>query len=219
MQCQELELVLLESGKEPLPATAQAHLEGCEPCRNLINDLERIVVAARELPAEVEPPDRIWVSLLAHLEAEKIIRPEPAPSRSSPSPWRSRFLRPAMAMAAVSALVIAIVVVRLRNGAGPSSPSPVISDRAPLSPVFTNAKQQLDSIESTTVASSRSHDASVTDASLRENLKIVNDFIASCERSVRTTPQNDLARDYLSGAYQQKAELLAAIQDRSSTGD
>ncbi|HXN22149.1 MAG TPA: hypothetical protein VOA41_05330 [Candidatus Dormibacteraeota bacterium] len=218
MQCQELEHVLEENGEQSLPAPAQAHLEGCGACRALVSDLERITVAARELPAEVEPPERIWVSLLSHLEAEKIIRPEFTPARSgSKVPWKSRVLRPALAMLAISGLLLAIVIVRLRTVTVTSLGDRNTSTRA-LPPELTQTKQQLDSIESRAMASTP-EPASATNASLRENLKIVNNFIASCERTVRTTPQNDLARDYLSGAYQQKAELLAAIQDSNSTGD
>jgi hypothetical protein len=58
---------------------------------------------------------------------------------------------------------------------------------------------------------------SPVDASLRENLQKVDDFIADCERRVREEPQDDLAREYLSGAYQQKAELLSAMMDRGGS--
>jgi hypothetical protein len=52
------------------------------------------------------------------------------------------------------------------------------------------------------------------DASLEQNLKQVDAFIADCERHLKQTPQDDLAREYLSDAYQQKAELLSAMMDR-----
>jgi hypothetical protein len=59
---------------------------------------------------------------------------------------------------------------------------------------------------------------SVVDASLRRNLDIVDNFIIDCERRVKEQPQDDLAREYLSGAYQQKAELLSAMMDRQGSG-
>jgi hypothetical protein len=37
-----------------------------------------------------------------------------------------------------------------------------------------------------------------------------------CEQSVRDNPDNPIAREYLYGAYQQKATLLAAAIDRST---
>ncbi len=56
-------------------------------------------------------------------------------------------------------------------------------------------------------------------ASLRHNLEVVDSAIAMCEKSVHEDPQNQVARDYLYGAYQQKAELLAMMVDRGATGD
>jgi hypothetical protein len=52
------------------------------------------------------------------------------------------------------------------------------------------------------------------DASLRDNLKKVDEFIADCERHLKEQPQDALTREYLSAAYQQKAELLSAIIER-----
>jgi len=55
---------------------------------------------------------------------------------------------------------------------------------------------------------------SAVDVSLRKNLDIVDNFIADCERRVKEQPQDDFAREYLSGAYRQKAELLSALMER-----
>lgn len=219
MQCQELEHVLEENNGKPLPALAQAHIESCGACRNLVEDLALIQNAARDLPGEVEPPERIWVSLRSHLEAEKIIRSEPASTdRGRLSVWNARFLRPAIAAAAISALILAIVLVRSNPGrsSGPNSPD---SNVAAVKPhVLMETKHQLNGLEQAAAHSGPAADTP-TKVALRDNLKIVNSFIASCEKTVDATPQNDLAREYLSNAYQQKAELLAAIQDRETTGD
>ncbi len=64
----------------------------------------------------------------------------------------------------------------------------------------------------------RQNDPDVT-ASLRQNLDIVDNAIALCEKSVHDEPQNELAREYLYAAYQQKADLLAMMVDHSATGD
>jgi len=58
---------------------------------------------------------------------------------------------------------------------------------------------------------------SAVDTSFRQNLQQVDDFIADCERRVHAAPQDDLAREYLSNAYQQKAELLSAMMDRGGS--
>jgi len=55
------------------------------------------------------------------------------------------------------------------------------------------------------------------DTSFRQNLQQVDDFIADCEHRVSVAPQDELAREYLSNAYQQKAELLSAMMDREGS--
>ncbi len=63
------------------------------------------------------------------------------------------------------------------------------------------------------VSSSRLAGNPALDESLRKNLKTVNAFIAECEAHLKKHPQDTLAREYLNSAYQQKAELLAAMLD------
>jgi hypothetical protein len=58
---------------------------------------------------------------------------------------------------------------------------------------------------------------SAVDTSFRQNLQQVDDFIADCERRVHVAPQDELAREYLYNAYQQKAELLSAMMDRGGS--
>ena len=56
-------------------------------------------------------------------------------------------------------------------------------------------------------------DPAVT-ASLHQNLALVDKYIALCEKSVNEEPQNEVARDYLYEAYQQKADLLTQMTER-----
>src|ERR1700719_4498843 len=75
MQCKEVEVVLEHEGWTPLPEAARMHVAGCAACQNLVEDLTAIVATAHLLPAEVEPPARVWTSLRAQLEEEGIIKP------------------------------------------------------------------------------------------------------------------------------------------------
>jgi hypothetical protein len=54
----------------------------------------------------------------------------------------------------------------------------------------------------------------VVDTSLRQNLASLNLFIEECRHRLKEDPNDELAREYLSVAYQQKAELLSAMLDR-----
>lgn len=211
MQCEELEVVLEQQGWTPLPEAARAHVATCYSCKNLVDDLTAVVATAHMLPAEVEPPPRIWLSLRAQLEAEGIIKTRTSPHRTS---WIHAFSElfgsRVLATAAVGVLIVAAVILQVQSPA--TRPTEALNanpyddtaaalnmDEAHLPPVQVAA-------------------GSVVDVSLRKNLDIVDGFIADCERRVKEQPQDDFAREYLSGAYRQKAELLSALMERRGSG-
>ena len=218
MQCHEFERVLEQHATGALPADAAAHLHICAGCRAMTSDLEAIQAAARELPAEVEPPERVWVALRAQLESEGLMRtPEPAeqrPRRWGLLRWLELSPRPALAGAYLTFLLVAALLAGLRGNFSQSPGSLAVE----LHPAGIALDAQLANVEQRTVSAVRNQDPAVT-ASLRQNLDIVDNFIALCEKSVREEPQNQMAREYLYGAYQQKAELLATMMDRGATGD
>jgi hypothetical protein len=221
MQCKDVEAVIEQEGLAPLPEAVNSHLAECRECRNYVADLTSIVDVARKMPSEIAPPDRIWISLRAQLEREGIIKETVLVSRVEPASWwqgfselfRSRVL----ATATVGLLIALAAVLQLRydNGMGgntaPSLQSAVVS-LEPFAATRTVLNDQEPVARGMILAST-----SPVDASLRDNLQKVDDFIADCERRVKEEPQDDLAREYLSGAYQQKAELLSAMMDRGGS--
>ena len=223
MRCEEVEIVLEQEGLEPLPEAARVHLAECRECRNYLADLTSIVDAARKLPAEIAPPERIWVSLRAQLEAEGLLKtPGELPVVDAAPWWRSLsglFRSRALATAVVGLLIVAAAVYQLRQEVAPAPQSGQIVTLAP-SQGTSDLSQSLASTASTLneqeplakgmILSS----TSPVDASLRENLQKVDEFIADCERRLKEQPQDELAREYLSAAYQQKAELLSAMIER-----
>jgi hypothetical protein len=268
MQCKELEAVLETDGLSPLPPEAREHLAGCVNCQDLLADLSAIVVAAKRVPTEVAPPDRVWISVRAQLEAEGIIRDTKPVHHRSPAPWWTAFadlFRPrALASAgAVLALVLgtayfvehrtpaetqvpkSIPAQTSASGASPatqsvapeakptlaagnsSRPSPSANSAAPPEPrpsskelaaspsenaYLGESAAVLNETEGALPRSGLTGNAAV-DASLRQNLRTLNEFIAECEARLKQNPQDELTREYLNSAYQQKAELLTAMMD------
>ena len=76
---------------------------------------------------------------------------------------------------------------------------------------------QLQTAERDSVSAMAGSDPVVT-ASLHDNLAIVDNYIALCEKSVREEPESEIARDYLYDAYEQKANLLAQMTERGVNG-
>ena len=145
MECKDVEAVLEQEGLSPLPAAAREHLSDCESCRELLADLSAIVVAAKHIPAEENPPERVWVALRTQLEAEGIIREPQFVPEAAAEPWWHGFavlLRPrALAMVSAGILVVAGGLYFSNNhakGGGPAvatvKPPAVTQSVAPAKP-------------------------------------------------------------------------------------
>lgn len=219
MLCKDVEAVVEQEGLAPLPVDVTAHLSECRECRNFIADLTSIVDVARKMPSEITPPERVWLSLRAQLELEGIIKePVFAPSVEPASWWQSfggLFRSRALATATVGVLIAAAAVLQITNDNRvnePSSPPPPSIALNEFSATRTTLNDQEPVARGMILAST-----SPVDASLRDNLQTVDDFIADCERRVKEEPQDDLAREYLANAYQQKAELLSTMMDRGGS--
>jgi predicted anti-sigma-YlaC factor YlaD len=59
---------LIGSGED---ATTHPHLQSCETCRQLLEELETIAEAARQLFPIVEPPDKLWEQIESAIQKEK----------------------------------------------------------------------------------------------------------------------------------------------------
>jgi hypothetical protein len=223
MSCNEFHNQLEGWMEDERSQEARAHVASCVSCRALVADLDAIQQRAHAWGAdEVAPPGRVWVSLRAQLEAEGIIRGDAAgevaleaakPKRG----WFARIFdavpRPVLAGAYLAALIGASIALtgqstrqldeaRWMNGTQNTTGA--------LSADLQNAERD-------TVSAMNQSDPVVT-ASLHDNLAIVDNYIALCEKSVREDPENEIARDYLYEAYEQKADLLAQMTERGVSG-
>ena len=211
MHCSEFELIWGEETGGTSAAAAQ-HAKECASCGALAADLELIRIGARALAIEQqEPPARVWSNLRAQLRAEGIIR-----EQVQDTGWLgmvSWLRRPyaAAAYAAVALLAIGLVWQPSTGTAGSESAS--ASQKT-----MTTAQRNLDAMEQA-FAMNVANSTSDVDAALRKNLRVVDNFIAVCEKAVKQEPQNEAAREYLYGAYQQKAELLNTAMEHSLTGE
>jgi hypothetical protein len=202
------------------PADAQSHLRDCRGCRTLVEDMSAIRAEARAWGVhEPEPHERVWTLLRAQLEREGLIRSSEA-ERAIPAVlpahdnWLSglfaRISRPALAGAYLSILVALGFALGGPLNKQTNQARWLEGTQVATSPL----SAKLNTFEQTPmIPSSRDLNPAVT-ASLRQNLAIVDNYILLCEKSVQEEPQNEVARDYLYEAYQQKADLLAQIGER-----
>jgi hypothetical protein len=112
-----------------------------------------------------------------------------------------------LATAAVAVLVFAVGYLGMRTS---KEPDTVIAE--PLAQTGATLDQEEMSLPQAQPAS-LSGDSQVDNA-LRENLATLNAFIKECRKRLQENPHDQVARDYLAAAYQQKAEILAAMMER-----
>jgi hypothetical protein len=205
---------------------ARAHVRKCSRCRNLVEDMDAIRLTAHLWSVEeADPPARVWVSLRAQLEQEGLIRDAVREEVQASEPSRAEKLRgwpagiftvaprPALAGAYLLAL-IAVSIALTGSSTKQRNDSRWISGTQDSTGTLS---AQLQTAERDTVSAMAGSDPVVT-ASLQDNLAIVDNYIALCEKSVREEPESEIARDYLYDAYEQKANLLAQMTERGVNG-
>ena len=224
MQCEQFEQFLEQQEIGALPEPALAHMESCEACRALTADFGAIHDVAAELGAEdAAPPERVWISLRNQLESEGLIRNLGAAPRSAGparAGWWAVFQRPAVAGAFLGLVLAAAGAVSYLSNipqTAVQSQRTVPQEASSVPSADSVFKEEVLSVDNDAVPGLQRQDTAVTN-SIRRNLRIVDNFIAICEKSVREQPDNQMAREYLYGAYQQKAELLATAMNRNMTG-
>jgi hypothetical protein len=207
MNCNEFYAVAADWLEGARSAPARAHLEACPRCRGFVAELEAISSAALELEqATPAPPERVWAGLRAQLQAEGLIR-ETREAAAEPVRMADLlaglFRRPAFAGTFAVIFALAVVLAGLPGG-------PPTEDQIAL--VHPVAAPQ---VQTSVQADARNPAVAAT---YKQSMELVDRFIAMCEKTVREQPENTVAREYLYSAYQQKADLLATLVERS-TGD
>ncbi len=213
---------------------ARAHTRDCDRCRRFADDLDAIQSAAPALTvADPEPPARIWTALQRQLTEEGLIRPEvihselvhtgPNHNHISDSGDEVRLVGASVRAANTGhswldglftaiprpALAAAYLILLCALGLGLTAPRGLRTAQSPAFPVST----QLEDAERSAVSSVPTR-KSIVSSSLSRNLAIVDNYITLCEKSVREEPNNEVAREYLYQAYQQKVDLLTEITER-----
>jgi len=193
-------------------AELEAALRNDGALRAYVTDVEKLRVAAAALEEDTaEPPARIWLAVRAQLASEGIIRAqEPVPGfwTEVREGLRALVARPALVGAYALVLAAAMGLAGLNVLREQPEFSTLRPSEIPGPPIFEPVAAQ-------TGRELERRNPEVA-AEYRNNLAIVDNFISLCEKTVREQPENTLAREYLYSAYQQKADLLAAMVERSA---
>jgi len=215
-QCARFAETLNQRPDGPFPDAAASHLNSCPRCRSLVEELEAIRMAAHELGAnDPEPPAHLWPLLRDQLQSEGLIREPQRPGWFTD--WFGFSPRFARGGAYIAVLAIAGSLVGLHSDRPAAMRLDSVRPSVSMSSgtVTAELNKTLNSDIERVVASLSERDAPLA-TSVRQNLGVVDNLIVLCEKSVQENPDDPTAREYLYGAYQQKATLLAAAIDRST---
>jgi anti-sigma factor RsiW len=200
-------------------AELEQHLAGCEACRTMATDLERLRESASSL-GDVRPPDGAWLQIAGRLRQEGRIH----------DVSRSRTRLPRLAWAAMAAgLVIAagggLFVLRPGTRATTAPTAAQTSTAAP--PAAGNAPdaKSVESVQNELAAAQTQYETAITHLeqiakanqgsldpqtarTLQKNLAITDMAIADSSAAVHAEPTSVAAREALFDALRQKVSLL-----------
>lgn len=216
MTCQEFQRVLpeLEGGRS---FEADEHLRMCSRCWDLVSDLDAITQLARSLQASDEPSPRVWNSIETTLRQEGLIRlTEPGRPVRLWAGWRIQWLAPV----AAALLLVSGFVLRHQQG-GPvqlttrtvaSSTLPMAIPAAGTIRHSESGKADVDEDQLLSIVATR---APGLRAGYASNLQAVNAYIRDAESSARENPNDEIAQQYLTNAYEQRAMVYEIAMARS----
>jgi hypothetical protein len=190
MNCQEFDKALEElDDYSVLPSPLEAHRLACHSCAELVEDLNLIVVQAREMLPLEQPPDRVWVEIERQLESSGLIKEPPrrSPSLRPALGWLWRF---GMGFSYAAVFAVALGVVYVYSILSPPVPPPSIP-QAP-NPPFAQLFEKVPPKQREIYVS---------------NLNQVNSSIQQLQTFLSEHPEDPFARQELFSTYQQKSRL------------
>jgi hypothetical protein len=190
------------------------HVRECSSCAVTLADLEQIRFVSRHLPLE-DPPARVWANIRARLAEEGILHEQvPAWHR-----WFNRLplVSESVPVGALAGLAI-LALTLLNSPQGFESPGTldalsgnpqVVTAGMMSADLDASMTRTLTEMEEAYLGRESSMEPTVKET-YRRSLDCLDANIAECLKHCRRDPHDALARQYLSRAYQSKAEVLTS---------
>ncbi len=206
-------------------AELEMHLQECEDCRALLDDLRRIHDAGASLEA-LQPPDRVWLQIAGRLRQEGRISETAAGTRPGMSTPRRIGRRQVALLAIAATLVIAVgaslmlLWPRTETARPPeqaAAPAPATGNPAAVASVEDVENELRQAEQHYEAAISRLQQIASTNqdtldpqvaATLQKNVQVIDQAIAESRAALRSEPTSAPARDSLFEALRQKVTML-----------
>jgi len=211
MTCDEFERVLpeLEGGHS---SEQEEHLRSCSSCSELVSNLNAITDNARLLP-EYEPGPQVWNAIETALRQEGLIRQPQlqlvSPASSSPR-WRFAWLVP-IAAAALFGSGLFLIHRQVDRQFAVKPAVTTASVTTPAEP----ARNVASSADEEQILAAIAARAPAMRASYESNLRAVEAYIRDAELSAHDNPNDQIAQQYLTNAYEQRAMVYEMAINRA----
>jgi hypothetical protein len=204
MNCTEFQNALPDLMEGGAAAEAEGHLKSCAACADLVADLQEIAGQARLLAASDEPAPNVWERIRESVESEFRVRPQAARRALWWGAGQSRWAIPVWAGAIAALLLLGFELNTMRQM--PESSPSAVAVVPPAALVDSDDLKLLAAVEK------RHPDKR---ARYKSHLEAVNASIRDAKRSVEQDPSNELARERLIQAYDQKGALYEMAMTQS----
>jgi hypothetical protein len=200
---------LLELGEQ---AQIEKHLEACEPCRTVRDDLLQIVHFSRRLPLHT-PSSAIWSRIQSEIESEG------HKGISSRLHWvRAWQVGPSPAQIVIAALLVAALSAALMIFRTKSSPpseqvapsrSPVIQTISPAPETIgiEELERRIDNLKAIVEQRKHNWDPQLRAAFDRDML-YVDQSLIECRHALSDNPADDVSKELMLNACREKMRLL-----------
>jgi hypothetical protein len=187
----------------------EAHLDVCESCQGLRQDLQRLKRAAASL-GPIAPPDHVWLQVAGQVHME------PRSSAAVPPSGRQRAaFGQWVGLAAALVLVTVGAYYFLRTTPPPEAPGnaqasgTVEAIAEELSLASQHYERAIAELEALAEADSSALDPAMTDT-LRQNIRTINTAIDESRAALSENPGSEPARESLFEALRRKVVVLQA---------
>lgn len=212
MNCQQFQETLpfiIESGGG---GEDESHLQECESCASLVQDLRYIAEQAKLLLPMHDPNPRVWNNIEQSLQREGLLPEGRMPllghtQKNSTSQTQAKSWTPLGWVLALTAVILFAVVLTNYKPTSLQQTPLSAQNSATDSTQFNSDDQQLISqVSRQSPEAQRAYEASLRD---------VNAYIADAEQAVKSDPGDAAAQALLQDAYEQKEMVYQMATARS----
>jgi hypothetical protein len=211
MNCQQFQETLpyiIESGGG---GEDESHLQECESCAALVQDLRYIAEQAKLLLPMHDPNPRVWNNIEQSLHREGLLEGRMSPpghtQKNSTSQTQAKSWTPLGWVMALTALIIfAVTLINYKSTPLQQTALSAQNSAADSTQFSTDDQQLISQVSQQSPEAQRAYEASLRD---------VNAYIADAEQAAKSDPGDASAQALLQDAYEQKEMVYQMATARS----